>query len=234
MPRRSPVPFLLASLAHLPPHSRVSRDYKRLTTVGVYMGRIENTTRDLLSSAHPDQEKWHPMPATTLYKIYNDILKPRQIPKRKMIDALTVGTFRDADVLYTLMEERFEVDHPRMQEGSRASKALAQLAGRKDDILFVTTEGHVGVTHHPDCAHGVRPGDIVVGLFGISYPFILRSVSGSHKNTPAYRMINGAYMAEHQWGHDFVQEAVKQVLSGAKPPRWSEFHKFGIKEYTII
>lgn len=41
-------------------------------------------------------------------------------------------------------------------------------------IIFVTEEGHVGALYHLERKTAVGSGDILVGLFGIRFPFVLR------------------------------------------------------------
>ena len=48
--------------------------------------------------------------------------------------------------------------------------------GCKNRIIFITDEGHVGCSYHPDAASGIRPGDIGAGPFSINIPFILRQI----------------------------------------------------------
>jgi hypothetical protein len=76
--------------------------------------------------------------------------------------------------------------------------------------LFVTDTGHVGVSkgdvvaepwqrgqqpHLPE-APGLKERDLLVGLFGIMYPVILRKAEGD-----TYTMVNVAHVAEHTLGH---------------------------------
>jgi hypothetical protein len=56
--------------------------------------------------------------------------------------------------------------------------------------LFLTDTGHIG-----RCPSGVKEGDILAGLFGIDFPFILRS-AGSEQ----YTMVNLAHVANHEVG----------------------------------
>ncbi|KAF2624862.1 hypothetical protein BU25DRAFT_450306 [Macroventuria anomochaeta] len=125
-------------------------------------------------------------------------------------------------------------DDPRVEEGSPCFEVLRDLRKSESHIMFVTEEGDVGIIYHPDCANGIRPGDIVVGLFGINYPFILRLVPRAAKEKLMYTMINVAHVADHLWGYDFVQEAVEKVEKGEEPPRWSDFERFGSKGCTIM
>jgi hypothetical protein len=57
-------------------------------------------------------------------------------------------------------------------------------------MLFLTDTGHVG-----RCPGGVEEGDILAGLFGIDYPFILRS-AGNEQHT----MVNIAHVMDHEVG----------------------------------
>ncbi|KAJ4310743.1 hypothetical protein N0V94_008292 [Neodidymelliopsis sp. IMI 364377] len=104
---------------------------------------------------------------------------------------------------------------------------LTDLNWPKNSIVFVTAKKHLGMAYHPDFQNGIRPGDIVVGLFGINFPFILRPVPGGIDRKPAYNMINVAYMANHKYGHEFVEKA---------PPKtsWRDLKEFGLQDYIII
>jgi hypothetical protein len=64
-----------------------------------------------------------------------------------------------------------------------------------DGTIFVTGEGDLGGSYHPDSI-GIQAGDILVALFGVEVPFILRPIL----ETSTYQMLNVANMPG--WGLD--------------------------------
>jgi hypothetical protein len=56
--------------------------------------------------------------------------------------------------------------------------------------MFVTGEGRVGLAYHSDFINGIRAGGVVVSLFGINLPFVLRP----DDSTSHYHMVNVAYL----------------------------------------
>jgi hypothetical protein len=68
------------------------------------------------------------------------------------------------------------------------------LRGADNRTLFITDSGHIGQTYHPN-PDGVRQGDILVGLFGINFPFVIHPLD--HQK---FRMINVAHVVDHEWG----------------------------------
>lgn len=98
---------------------------------------------------------------------------------------------------------------------------LVRTAHRR--ILFVTNTGRVGLTYHSDIEHGIRQGDIIAGLFGINFPFVLRSVPGASK----FNMLNVAHIAAHEWGPDASNTATQDS-------DWDPLKPRGLSEYIII
>lgn len=81
--------------------------------------------------------------------------------------------------------------------------------------LFLTDTGQIGLTIGTP-----QVGDIVAGLFGSNFPFVLRK----RGNEEGHTMINVACVVDHSWGHDF--------------PRFGDdfdgdFTRFGLQEYSI-
>jgi hypothetical protein len=93
--------------------------------------------------------------------------------------------------------------------------------------LFVTHEEHVGTVYYPEPLIAVRPGDVLVGLFGRNCPFILRLLANEAGGEQWDTMVNLAYVVSHKYEHPFVEKA------GPKA-KWRDFEKFGLREYTII
>lgn len=73
-------------------------------------------------------------------------------------------------------------------------------------ILFETEEGKAGSSYHPDLVAGVREGDLVVGLFSVNFPFILRP-----HNDGSHQMINVASVSDHDWGHKFLDNRIDDI-----------------------
>jgi hypothetical protein len=133
----------------------------------------------------------------------------------------------DTDSFEYMLNNKFGEDQSYEDIPQSCLDVLTDLHRPNDSIVFITAEKHLGMVYHPDFQNGIQPGDIVVGLFGINFPFILRPVPGGIDRKPAYNMINVAYIANHNYGHDFVENA---------PPKtsWRDLREFGLQDYIII
>lgn len=60
-------------------------------------------------------------------------------------------------------------------------------------VLFLTNDGHTGITEGSVCQ-----GDLIVGLFGINFPVVLRWLDG------AFKMVNTAHIAYQDLGHESI------------------------------
>lgn len=69
------------------------------------------------------------------------------------------------------------------------------------DYLFLTTTGQVGVTNGK-----LAKGDLVVGLFGINFPVILRWA-----NEQSFRMVSVARMGFHTLGHSNIPQTATEA-----------------------
>lgn len=78
--------------------------------------------------------------------------------------------------------------------------AALQSPGR---ILFLTDTGRVGVTEGP-----VEKGDLVVGLFGVNFPAILRY---GDESCSSFKMVNIAHVACHVLGHEQIPRDVDEA-----------------------
>ncbi|KAJ4299359.1 hypothetical protein N0V90_004604 [Kalmusia sp. IMI 367209] len=103
----------------------------------------------------------------------------------------------------------------------RLNDILVRTAHRR--TLFVTDTGRVGLSYHPDIKYGIRNGDIVTGLFGINFPFILRATPGETSLT----MVNVAHVAAHEWHKVSVECAAEITDSRSLQSR-------GLTEYIIV
>jgi hypothetical protein len=61
----------------------------------------------------------------------------------------------------------------------------------------------VGIVYHPDIMEGIRAGDVVVGLFGTSLPFVLRPINSKQE----YEMVNFAFIADHDYVYTGLESA---------------------------
>jgi hypothetical protein len=81
--------------------------------------------------------------------------------------------------------------------------------------VFLTDAGKTGLA-----IGGLEQGDIVAGLFGANFPFVLRPRKGGN----GYTMVSVAYVADHVFGHDFPK--FDDNFDG-------DFTKFGLENFTI-
>lgn len=61
--------------------------------------------------------------------------------------------------------------------------------------FFATDSGHFGRSYHPSL-DGIAEGDLLVALFDVDSPFLLRPLEGDR-----YSMINVAYVVDYKWGY---------------------------------
>lgn len=219
---------LLKHTNHIPNRVRVSDDYKHLNTYGVHVGTIVAVYTTVINT---DCFGYHQR-ATTLREIYHTYMKPRKISLQSLLHALTVD--RKPPVLDPELAERFPAMFEQLLESqdeitfpSQFFDVMVALSGHEECHLFFTDDDKVGITYHPDLEDGVRAGDVLAGLLGINFPFVLRAVDEGLDDRPTYTMINVAHVADHKWQHDFLKDAQPSA-------RWSDFEECGLKEYTII
>ncbi|KAJ4376604.1 hypothetical protein N0V86_006718 [Didymella sp. IMI 355093] len=219
---------LLKHTNHITNRVRVSNDLTRLYTPGAHLGTIVAV---YTSAINADCFGYHKR-ATALREIYHTYMKPRQISAQSLLHALTVD--RKPPVLDPQLAKQFPVLFQQLLESpaeitfpSPFFDVMVALSGHEECHLFFTNEDKVGITYHPDLEAGVRVGDVVAGLLGINFPFVLRSVEGGVGGEAAYTMINVAHIADHQWEHDFLEDARPDA-------RWSDFGDYGLKEFTVV
>lgn len=219
---------LLRGTNHISNRVRVSDDFKRLHTYGVHLGTIVAVYASVINSDCFGYQKR----AVALREIYLTYMKPRQISAQSLLHALTVD--RKPPVLdpqlseqlpslfEQLLESQTEITFP-----SPFFEVMVALSGHEECHLFFKDDNQVGMTYHPDLRDGVRPGDVVAGLLGINFPFVLRPVEGWLDGCPTYTMVNVAHLADHQWEHDFLQNAGPDA-------QWSDFNEHGLKEFVLV
>jgi hypothetical protein len=183
-----------------------------LHAAGAYIGTIIEISQDLPLSPLEEKQATAPysISAKALKDIYDHMLRPRNIPLKTLWEALCAGSVAkgcpDIEFREPYHEIPFNVD---------------------EKTLFVTKESHVAISYHPDPIQGIRPGDVVVGLFGVSIPFILRPADSGEE----YQMVNVAYVADHNYCHAALESTPKGTT---QDDVWNDLAKFGLQEYRIV
>ncbi|KAF2680713.1 HET-domain-containing protein [Lentithecium fluviatile CBS 122367] len=223
---------IVVKLLGVCPVARFLNNFSTLYTIGASIGTVAATSLDTLSelSSVPGMLK-----SAAFSKLYYRIAEPRDISIDSFLEALE-GYSNNRNSVFNQdipgKKSAFQeiIINPDSHDIISQADGLVSVYHRilfplvnsaYARILFVTDKGHIGLSYHPDPFNGIRPGDLLVGLFGINFPFLLRPVAGG------YQMINVAYVVDHKWGHDFVETA-EPVTD------WKELGNFGLKEYKII
>jgi hypothetical protein len=99
-----------------------------------------------------------------------------------------------------------------------------QQAHLKERSLFVTQEGHDGVSYHNEST-GIQTNNILLCLFSIEVPFVLKPILGTRN----HNILNVAYVPEN--GDDTLYS----YYIRAPDYRWRDFAtEEGSMEYTIV
>jgi hypothetical protein len=200
---------------------KVNEDLTRLSVIGNYLGTIVETTGNLFDTKG-DGTYLTVNSSQTLHDAYLMIAQPRHIP---------IGTFVKATMGGSNASREDEAALVQILHDTMTTQDSFQLGGNHgfhiDNVFFVTAEGQVGRAYHPDFENGIRAGDVVVGLFGINYPFILRKVPAEDGEEVVYTMVNVAYITGHEWGHDFIESAPDDA-------EWPNIEEYGLQRYTIV
>jgi hypothetical protein len=208
----------------------ISNDGTRLFASGVPLGVIIKTSEDIFSDLYDTPR------SSLIHKVcslYHSIGKPYDIGQEDFFFGLGVGTGR-ADWPQAVLALCNPNIHDLVLTGSVRREVHDTctniVSSVSNKIIFVTDTGHIGRLYHPDLINGVRPGDVVAGLFGIKFPFVLRP-----DEHDTYRMINVAAIHPHESGwysnsygrhrRNFDWEEYKDNES---------YKESNMKEYTII
>jgi hypothetical protein len=176
-------------------YASFSDDFEELHTVGSLMGTVIRTVVlgiardwdflsimfDLMREGDRDR-----MIKQTLIKI-REFCKDQHILAEKALSALTGYSGSSSSsksteieaVKYVLSDSSIKL----LEENFRFLSPWS-----KSRTIFLTDTGHVGLS-----VGDLRQGDILAGLFGIHFPFILRRADGGK-----YTMVNVAHVAEHE------------------------------------
>ena len=201
---------------------KVDDHFTRLSVIGQYLGTITETTGSIFDTKGGRNDYLRIMSPQTLHDAYLTIAQPRHIPIGDFVQAIIAGygkNSEDKTALVQILEDTV---------GTQDSSVISEeYSAHIDNVIFVTAEEQVGRAYHPDFENGIRAGDIVVGLFGINYPFILRKVPAEDGEETVYTMVNVAYIVGHEWGHDFIESAPDDA-------EWPNIEEYGLQRYTIV
>jgi hypothetical protein len=209
--------------------AHLSMDYRTLYAHGRYVGTVCETQNSSWSGGWTDRGFRDPTTNTEIYDFYHNILKPRGITGLTLMHAIFLGLDTDARPKHfasLLLGSRdlFRLDMPWHVDGSHEIISMDtrwRAEGGRD--LFVTTEGHLGISLHENCKH-IPIGAVLVCLFGIEVPFILAPVPG----TQSHEMINVAYVPGY--GDQILDYPYEHSLEKT----WIDFAAEGGQEYAIV
>lgn len=188
------------------PFVAFTNDYQTLYAGGVEIGTICESWPLWQPGCQPSTE--------TLAEVLTQVGK-KGVSRGALLDALSGANQSTMAKSPAPQEEEIrlstEGQTPWEDEISSLCQVAASSPGR---ILFLTDTGHIGITEG-----SVSQQDVLVGLFGINYPVILRWLDG------AFKMANTAHIAHHNLGHE-------NIPIGATEDDLLEM--YGFKIYAII
>ena len=209
---------------------RLSMDYQTLYAHGRYIGTICETQNSSWSWGSDDTGFRDQTTNTEIYDFYHNILRPRDISPRTLLQLLRRRRIDDEDLDHFVSLLLGSRDGFRLNftlniycdefENAISAENLGHFGGR--DII-VTEEGHIGVSFHRDCRL-VHKGAILVCLFGIEVPFILAPIPG----TELHEMINIAYVP------GYGDRMLDRYDPSSHRATWIDFATEGGKEYAIV
>lgn len=213
-------------------HVAVSHEFTRLHTQGLPLGTIVATC-DMRNARRKENREECLDTFEQLQQFYYACLKPRQVPLRRLLETVAFNHGRVSTGHVELWED-FVLHHENMLRlDPRAYKDYWEYIldhcrkFRRDHVLFITDQGRVGNSYHPGHNQGPQVGDEVVSLFVSDIPFVLRPIAGDLDGSPAYTMLNIAFVAGHSWGHDFLRDTGPDA-------QWEDFGDRGMRKYVIV
>ena len=210
---------------------RLSTDYQTLYAHGRYVGTVCDTQNASWSGEYQYQDIGFRDQTTNteIYDFYHDILSPRDISPSTLLQVLRRTAIKDKDLeqfasLLLGSRDGFRLNFTLNLSGTPSySWDDDRYIGGRD--IFVTEEGHLGVSWHHNC--GLVPkGAILVCLFGTEVPFILAPIPG----TQSHEIINVAYVPGY--GPRILECNLE--VSASKPGTWINFAAEGGREYAIV
>lgn len=244
--------FFRRMVEELPiPPLQVSEDRTRLQVPGILIGTVTKTSGRLLWDM--DRVETSTGLPQCVHEIFQTMVEPEGISAMSFVEHIIrprsaierfEGYKRDAALHLLKPLARPPNPSPKLQ---RAMQELVDhIKGNVyKRIFFATSSGEFGLTYHPDPIHGVRPGDVVVGLFGLNFPFLLRP-----NDDKTWTMINVVGITSHTWGHTFLMNTetimntydhsgnnwkqFAHVPKGENTGTWKDYEEYGMEEYVIV
>jgi hypothetical protein len=235
--------------------STFSPNLRELFVPGVLIGTIVQTSGELFnqrddSISISDQTR-------NLKQLYDSLLAPRNIAIESMIRLLAnQGWWKTLNSThYDAAEKAFVTNARRSDVPNAVWEVMVKLISLlistvADRVLFVMDNKNFGLAYHPEASQGIRSGDIVAGLFGINFPFILRPTGNGR-----YGMINVARINWWKWGHDFLGNKTAAIVGSyldfpaaqatqrnhrkenrkdALDITWRDYEHHGMREFVIV
>jgi len=183
--------------------AHLSEDRLTLYVYGRYIGTVYET-RSLDGENGED-------PKNEVYDFYHNVLGPRGITPRTLLQALDRKPVKDEEI----------DDFANLLLGSRDTFHLPRIP---HGDIFITEEGHVGSSWHASFGGHVNVGAILVYLFGTEVPFILVAAP----ETQSHELTNVAYIPG--CGDSILNDMCMHM----EHDPWIDFAAEGCKEYAIL
>lgn len=196
--------------------AKFSKDYKTMFAVGKALGTI--------TWASVPEDYSNPGGERRLYDLYHASAKRRGFTPPIFLQALYDFKHvhpNPSDLEY--FEEFLECDGvPENIDPKNKETMTKILRSANYRSLFVTDTGKFGQSYHPE-KDGIRVGEVLVGLFGNDFPFLLRPMG-----VEQYEILNVAYVVDHEWGE------LHTVLRNPENRSWSDIEDHGLRVYEIL
>lgn len=215
-PDITPVMLPFAENPKHPCIAKFSEDYKTMCTIGNPLGTITwASVSDLF--AGPGAER-------RLHNLYHASAKKRGFTPAIFHQAIhdfkhVYPTSSNIEYFQDFLESDISSDEINPKYEDIMADILRSASCRN---LFVTDTGRFGQIYHSE-NDGICVGDVLVGLFGNNFPFVLRPIGAKQ-----YKVINVAYVVEHQWGE------LHPAIERCEYVSWSDLEIYGLREYEII
>ncbi|KAH6491790.1 hypothetical protein HBI55_141090 [Parastagonospora nodorum] len=221
------------------PPASFSADLTQLHAPGLVLGEIKKTSGDRLYSM--GDACLHTGLPLSVYHIFHDMARPCGVSAETFVRGL-LRPWTDLKVYHRFPKQAalqlFDLGLRRSSVSAPVWDAVQEICvdikrNAANRTLFVTENGHVGLSYHPDVVGGICTGDVVAGLFGINFPFILRG-----NGDGSYRMVNVCNIVDHSWGHGFLRNQegdAWNTLDRNRPGNlFTSCEDFGMREFVIV
>jgi hypothetical protein len=204
--------------------ARVCDDYRILCVTGRILGAVTWKARPVLTDVK-ETLCW-------IHEVYNDLLKVQSISSLGFFEVLEgiqerwkyYGGVPGLDDRFLTFGEFLAFPSPLDEEtlNTYLPSLLKTAEYVNHGTFFLTDQGQLGRSYHPR-TDGILPGDLLVGLFGIDMPFLLRP-----QDDGKHRMINVAFVVDHVWG------AMPGYEEHLPKEDWSNLEELGLRTFEIV